>query len=62
MPYREHMGPEREDREDGAELPDRVQQGIAEGWITPSRGEGLQPPVRYRSSVTIAEMLDEDRG
>lgn len=39
-----------------------VERGIAEGWITPPRGEGLQPPMHYRAKVTIAEMLDEDRG
>ena len=39
-----------------------VERGIAEGWIQAPRRTGLQPPVLYRSDMTIAEMLDEDRG
>ncbi len=35
---------------------------MAEGWIQAPRRTGLQPLVLYRSDMTIAGMLDEDRG
>jgi prevent-host-death family protein len=43
---------------------DQVQRGIDEGWITPPADPGgLGPaPERGRSKVTVAEMMDEDRG
>jgi prevent-host-death family protein len=44
-------------------VPDRIAQGIAEGWITPGNAE---PPrfleKRFKAKKTIQEMLDEDRG
>lgn len=41
----------------------RIEQGIAEGWITPARSNA--PPVRGRPvkiSRSIQEIVDEDRG
>jgi len=42
---------------------DHVARGIVEGWITqPSDATALPPaPQRYRSAVTVREMIDEDR-
>ena len=43
----------------------RIEQGVAEGWITPAkRRGGLGPirPIASRSGLTIAEIFDEDRG
>jgi prevent-host-death family protein len=42
----------------------RIQQGIEEGWIRPGRRGGLPrlPIRRYKSRLTIAEVMDEDRG
>ncbi len=41
----------------------RIEQGIAEGWITPPRRRGrIRGPRRpYKVGVTVQEMLDEDR-
>jgi prevent-host-death family protein len=41
----------------------RLQQGIAEGWIRPGK-PGVRPRVRrrFKSKMTVQEMLDEDRG
>ena len=39
-----------------------VERGIAEGWIRPPLRTGLQPSVRYSVDVSVADMLDEDRG
>jgi len=42
---------------------ERIEQGIAEGWITPASEPGLKPLGRgWSSDRTIAEVLDEDRG
>lgn len=42
---------------------DRVAQGISEGWIDPPTTTlPPSPPPRVRATVTIHEMLDEDRG
>lgn len=42
---------------------DRIEQGIAEAWITPAEGPGLNPLARgWSSDKKIAEVLDEDRG
>ncbi len=41
----------------------RIEQGIAEGWITPARSRG--PRARFnpvKADRTIAEILAEDRG
>ncbi len=43
----------------------RIEQGIAEGWITPAKrrgGLGKALPVPSSSGMTIAEVFDEDRG
>ncbi|MDE0498104.1 MAG: type II toxin-antitoxin system prevent-host-death family antitoxin [Acidimicrobiaceae bacterium] len=43
----------------------RIEQGVAEGWITPpKRRGGLGPaqPIPSSSGLTIMEVLDEDRG
>lgn len=41
---------------------DRIEEGIAAGWIRPGSGEALPPVRRHRSSRTVREVLDEDRG
>lgn len=42
---------------------ERIEQGIAEGWITPAAEPGLKPLGRgWSSDRTIAEVLDADRG
>lgn len=46
-------------------LPDRavIDKGIEEGWITPGAGGPLEPRShRAKSPVSIAQMLEEDRG
>lgn len=45
-------------------LPGRVglDEGIAEGWITPPRSNARPAGRRFRSSRTVAELLAEDRG
>ncbi|WP_420445945.1 type II toxin-antitoxin system Phd/YefM family antitoxin [Candidatus Poriferisodalis sp.] len=43
----------------------RIERGVAEGWITPAKRRGpLGParPIPSNSGLTIAEVLDEDRG
>lgn len=43
----------------------RIEQGVAEGWITPAkrRGQlGTARPILSASGPSIMEMLDEDRG
>ncbi len=41
----------------------RLQQGIAEGWITPSKRRGPLPSVkRVRGTGLILDALAEDRG
>ena len=39
-----------------------VDRGIAEGWITPPSGAGLEPIVRCKARRSTADALDEDRG
>ena len=39
-----------------------VEQGIAEGWITPPARPGLTPPVYSKASLSTMEVIDEDRG
>lgn len=41
---------------------DRLEQGIAEGWITAGSGEPLPPVRRVKAGRSVAEVLDEDRG
>lgn len=42
---------------------ERIQQGIAEGWIKPGRPGGLStlPRRGYKGKMTIAEAMAEDR-
>ena len=39
----------------------RLEQGIAEGWITPGSGKPLTPIPRVKGIRTIADVLAEDR-
>ena len=43
---------------------DNIARGIAEGWITPAAEPGPMgsPPQRVKATMTIQEMMDEDRG
>ncbi len=41
---------------------DRIEEGVAAGWIRPARGQPRGPWQRFRSRKLIAEVLDEDRG
>lgn len=44
----------------------RIEQGVAEGWITPAKRRGgferFDPPLLTADAPSIQEMLDEDRG
>lgn len=40
----------------------RVQLGISEGWIRPGDGSLPTPAKRFKSTRSIAAVLDEDRG
>jgi prevent-host-death family protein len=42
---------------------DNLARGIAEGWIKPPRSPGPvpSPPARARASVSVRDMVDEDR-
>ncbi len=42
---------------------DTIARGIAEGWITaaPAPGPLPSPPTRARASVSVQDMIDEDR-
>ncbi len=41
----------------------RIEEGIAEGWITPpSRPGGLEPVQRFNATKSVAEIIREDRG
>ncbi len=44
-------------------LPGRgsIEQGIAEGWITPGTGGPLPPVTRHRSEHRVLDVLAEDR-
>jgi prevent-host-death family protein len=39
-----------------------LERGIDEGWIEAPRRVGLEPSFRRRSSRTVLDVLDEDRG
>jgi prevent-host-death family protein len=44
-------------------LQDRIERGIAEGWISPGSGHRLSANRRrYKAKVSIQQMMDEDRG
>ena len=38
------------------------ERGIEEGWIEPARRTQLGPSKRHHSSVSVLDVLDEDRG
>jgi len=40
----------------------RLEEGIAEGWITPGDGSAVSAVRRARSKRRIADVLEEDRG
>jgi prevent-host-death family protein len=40
----------------------RVEEGVAEGWITPGSGAGLGRIVRWESPRRVLDALAEDRG
>ena len=39
-----------------------IDRGIAEGWIEEPRRTRLDPAPRHRSSRSVLDVLDEDRG
>ena len=41
---------------------ERMEEGIAEGWITPGSGVSLVRGRRWRSTRRVADVLAEDRG
>jgi prevent-host-death family protein len=40
----------------------RLEEGIAEGWVTSGSGKPLRPVRRAKGRRTIADVLAEDRG
>ena len=36
--------------------------GVEEGWIEPARHTSLGPAQRHRSSLSVLDVLDDDRG
>lgn len=40
----------------------RLEEGIAEGWVTPGTRKGLAPAVRVASARRVLDVLAEDRG
>jgi prevent-host-death family protein len=40
----------------------RVEEGMAEGWITPAPGAALGPTRRWTSRRRVLDALGEDRG
>lgn len=40
----------------------RLEEGIADGWITPGSGRQLGPVPRVRATTKVAAALSEDRG
>jgi prevent-host-death family protein len=40
----------------------RLEEGIAEGWVTPGRGGFLPRVERAKGSRSVADALAEDRG
>lgn len=41
---------------------ERIEDGIAEGWLTPGSRKGLGPVQRWRSSRRVLDAIAEDRG
>ncbi len=46
----------------GLSVEERIQQGIAEGWITPGRGMPSVELLGFKGKRPTAEIFDEDRG
>ena len=40
----------------------RVEEGVAEGWITAGSGEGLRDGPRWTARRRVLDVLSEDRG
>lgn len=41
----------------------RIEQGIAEGWVTPPATRGALVPIKgFKATASVAQILDEDRG
>lgn len=40
----------------------RLEEGIAEGWITPGSGKALGPVARVAAERRVLDVLAEDRG
>jgi prevent-host-death family protein len=40
---------------------DRLEEGIAEGWVRPPTREGLRPVRRWRGTRPVLDVLAEDR-
>lgn len=40
----------------------RIEEGIAEGWLTPAGREGLAPVRRREAARRVLDVLGEDRG
>ncbi len=40
----------------------RLDEGIAEGWVTPAERRGFRPAKRQRSRLRVLDVLAEDRG
>ena len=39
----------------------RLEQGIAEGWVSPAKQRGLGPVRRHRPGRRVLDVLSEDR-
>jgi hypothetical protein len=52
-----HDSDESQSNRDG----DRIEQGIAEGWMRPSSGEPQLPPRRFRATRRIEDAIAEER-
>lgn len=40
----------------------RIEEGVAEGWITGGSGEGLRDVPRWKARRNVLDVLSEDRG
>jgi len=40
----------------------RVEEGVAEGWITPGSGDGLRVVRRWKARRRVLDALADDRG
>jgi prevent-host-death family protein len=41
---------------------DPLERGVDEGWVDPPRRTGLGPAQRFRSTASVLETLESDRG